>query len=152
MEENFNVDNDRLKLLHELYGTLEKDRKGEVKLSDKEREQIIDLIKSLNAVEAQRYESDNNYSARVESAEIEAKNKKEVAEIEAKSKKEPWYKPFVSYVLPAALTVGGTIYVAIEKMNRYEAQHKIDQDWDIYGVQSNVSKETERNYKPYSQK
>lgn len=152
MEENFNVDNDRLEREHELFMTLKAHKAGELELSEKELVAIENELKILLDADTRKYVSDNEYAARVEVAEIEAKNKKEIAEIEAKSKKEPIWKPILAYGVPAVITVGGSFLVTKYKIDRYEAQHKIDQEYDMTGTLSDLSKGTERKYKPYDQR
>lgn len=163
MEENFNVDNDRLERQHELFMTLKAHRAGELELSEKKLVAIENELKVLLDADTRKYISDNEYAARIEVAEIEAKNKLEiakveadsrvkVAEVQASSEKESIIKPILAYGVPTLITGATTFLVTKYKIDRYEAQHKIDQEYDMTGTLSDLSKGTERKYKPYDQR
>lgn len=145
MEESFNVDLARAKRQKEIMDYLSQHQKGELELSKEMVEQLQAELKIHSDAEARKYSSDNDYSAKTEAAEIEAK-----------SRKEPWYKWLLGLVLvPIGIEVikgGVKLLGEKKKMDRYESQHKVDQDWDMNGTLSNVSKETERVYEPYKMK
>lgn len=145
MEESFNVDLARAKRQKEIMDYLSQHQKGEIELSKETVEQLQAELKIHSDTEARKYSSDNDYSAKTEAAEIEAK-----------SRKEPWYKWLLGLVLvPIGIEVikgGVKLLGEKKKMDRYESQHKVDQDWDMNGTLSNVSKETERVYEPYKMK
>lgn len=159
--EDFNVDNDRLRRIHAIYLRLQDESNNPI--PEKEREQLINELGKLLDADTKRYVSDNEYSAKIEVAEIEAKSKKELAEIEANNKleiakveassrKESILRPILAYGLPAAITAGCTLYTAKYKIDRYEIQHKKDQEWEMRGTLTGTNKETEKKYNPYNQK
>ena len=163
MEENFNVDNDRLERQHELFMMLKAHKAGELELSEKELVAIENELKVLLDADTKKYVSDNEYAAQIEVAEIEAKNKLEIAkveadsrvkmaEIQASSEKESIIKPILAYGVPTAITGFVTFAVTKYKIDRYEAQHRRDQEYDRDGILSDLSKGTERKYKPYDQR
>lgn len=145
MEERFNLDNDRAERLHSLYQKLDQFDCGEIELSDTEYERIQKEKKELEDVETKRYVSDNEASSRIEAAEIEAK-----------SRKEPWYKPVLAFVAPTLLgaAIKGIfdVIIARERMDRFETQHRLDQEYDMTGTLSRLSESTEKHYDPYKQR
>lgn len=145
MEENFNVDNDRSRRMHEISEYLSKADRGELDLSNELRTALIEEYKILSDADTKRYVSDN-----------ERDSKNEVAETDAKSRKEPWWRWLGTIVLGALLTEGirGGFKMWSEKvrMDRYEAQHEKDLNWELHGTQTPATKSTEKKYNPYDVK
>ena len=143
MDENekFNVDNDRSQRIHSLYGKLNDADEGKLELSEKQRQQILEEMKIYVEADTKRYVSDNEYCSKTETCELEVK-----------SRKEPVWKVVLSYVLPPLITILGTFGIAKYKIDRYEEQHRKDQEWEVYGTLTGSNKDTERKFKPYDQK
>lgn len=145
MEESFNVDLARAKRQKEIMDYLGQYQRGEIELSKETVEQLQSELKIHSDTEARKYSSDNDYSAKTEAAEIEAK-----------SRKEPWYKWLVVLgIVPIGIEVvkGGFKLLSEKlKMDRFESTHERDHKLDTEWIPSSVSKETERVYEPYKMK